>query len=122
MLSRTLELGIASVRMQGALEMLAVKYPVLRAQVALLFQQWNVEQLCKLVDHEKWIEPIHRYQFQALVDSSAARDRVRLRFLQNSYSGEIWLNICPSAAAGLRLEFNILCRFRLGCDILFQFD
>ena len=33
------ELGIASVRMQGALDMLAVKYPVLRAQVALLFQQ-----------------------------------------------------------------------------------
>jgi len=117
------ELGIASVRMQGALDMLAVKYPVLRAQVALLFQQWNVEQLCKLVDHEKWSEPIHKYQFQTLVDSSAARDRVRLLCLQNSYSGA-WLNICPSAAAGLRLgnpEFNILCRFRLGCDILPQF-
>ena len=57
------ELGIASVRMQGALDMLAVKYPVLRAQVALLFQQWNVEQLCKLADHEKWSEPIHKYQY-----------------------------------------------------------
>ena len=91
--------------------------------VALLFQQWNVEQLCKLVDHEKWSEPIHKYQFQTLVDSSAARDRVRLLCLQNSYSGA-WLNICPSAAAGLRLgnpEFNIMCRFRLGCDILPQF-
>ena len=68
-------------------------------------------------------EPIHKYQFQTLVDSSAARDRVRLLCLQNSYSGA-WLNICPSAAAGLRLgnpEFNILCRFRLGCDILPQF-
>ena len=118
------ELGISSVRMQGALDMLAVKYPVLRAQVALLFQQpWNREQLCKLVDHEKWSEPIHRYQFQAMVDSSAARDRVRLLCLQNSHSGA-WLNICPSAAAGLRLgnpEFNIVSRFRLGCDILPQF-
>ena len=101
------ELGIASVRMQGELDMLAVKYPVLRAQVALLFQQWNVEQLCKLVDHEKWSEPIHKYQFQTLVDSSAARDRVRLLCLQNSYSGA-WLNICPSAA-GWETQSLISC-------------
>ena len=94
--------------MQGALSILA---PALRAQVALLLQHpWNVGQLCKLVSHEKWSEPIHNSRYQALVDSSVARDRVRLLCLQNSHSGA-WLNICPSAAAGLRLgnpEFNVV--------------
>ena len=74
------------------------------------------------MSHEKWSEPIYNSRYQALVDSSVARDRVRLLCLKNSHSG-VWLNICPSAAAGLRLgnhEFNVLCRFRFGYEIFPQ--
>ena len=110
MIGAPTRLTVVSLQMQGALSILADNYPALRAQVALLLQHpWNVGQLCKLVSHEKWSEPIHNSGCQALVDSSVARDRVRLLCLKNSHSGA-WLNICPSAAAGLRLgnpEFSV---------------
>jgi len=86
-------LGVAALNIQGALTILADKYPPLRPQVASVLQQpWPLEQVLKLTAHEKWSDVIHSYIFQNLVGSSAARDRVRLQCLQNSHSGT-WLSL-----------------------------
>jgi len=59
MIGAPTRLTVVSLQMQGAFNILADNYPALRAQVALLLQHpWNVGQLCKLVSHEKWREPI----------------------------------------------------------------
>ena len=113
-------LSLVSLRHFDIAEGLGVLYPRLRQKVSQLVPVVSAsEETLKLGEHRSWSEVIFEECFRLLVGGASVRNKARLLCLKNQNSGA-WLAVCPSAALGLQLsnaEFNVLVRWRLGCEI-----